>query len=128
MIEKHLRTLNWQPPKFINQIMWLFEPTLKSNLFWGQDFSTFFFISVPQKYWSEKTPNLKGQKKVKTSGKLKKIPHLQPPDWNYLFWMKLYSICIWAKCCMRANQPDRVSSSLVTSISCNHVAEFYGPG
>ena len=63
------------------------------NLTFFEDFTTFFLIPKAQEYQNEKTPNLKGQKKVKASGKLQKIPHLQPPNWNYPYWMTLYT-CI----------------------------------
>ena len=50
------------------------------NLTFFEDFTTFFLIPKAQEYQNEKTPNLKGQKTVKASGKLQKIPHLQPPN------------------------------------------------
>ena len=43
-----------------------------------------------QKYQNEISPIVYNGKKLKTSGKLLKIPDLQPPDWGQPYWMTLY--------------------------------------
>ena len=48
-----------------NQKICQFEPTLKFNLFWGWDYSSFFFNHMPQKYQNEKLPILNHQKNPK---------------------------------------------------------------
>ena len=65
---------SWQLTKFNQQKLSQFWPPLKLDLFLGWDFSTFFFNSMPQEYQNEKSPILKGQKKCKTLGKVKKMP------------------------------------------------------
>ena len=44
-----------------------------------------------QKYQNEIAPIFYYGKKLKTSGKLLKIPLLQPPDWGQPYWMTRYN-------------------------------------
>ena len=43
-----------------------------------------------QKYQNEISPIFYYGKKLKTSEKLLKIPHLRRPDWGQPYWMTLY--------------------------------------
>ena len=53
-------------------------------------FFNFFLTYMVQKYQNEISPIFYYGKKLKTSGKLLKIPYLQPPDWGQPYWMTLY--------------------------------------
>ena len=54
-------------------------------------FLNFFLTYMVQKYQNEISPIFYYGKKLKTSGKLQKIPDLQPPDWGQPYWMTLYT-------------------------------------
>ena len=45
-----------------------------------------------QKYQNEIAPIFYNGKKLKTSGKLLKIPVLQLPDWGQPYWMTRYNV------------------------------------
>ena len=70
---------SWQPPKLRNQKICQFEPTLKSDLFFWDKISDFFFIPVVQEYLNEISPTLNSPNKLKTSGKPQRIADLQHP-------------------------------------------------
>ena len=96
---------SWQlpNPKFNQEKLSQFETTL--NFFWGWDFSTFFFNSMPLEYQYEKSPIMNGQKNPKTLGKVQKMMWvislrnlftncLQTPCKGHLF----FSFCFFSLC------------------------------
>ena len=52
-----------------------------------------------QKNQNEISPIFYCRKKLKTLGKLLKLPYLQPRDWGQPYWMTLYNAAQWW-CCM----------------------------
>jgi len=102
-------------PQKVRLKMGEFEPPLKIFLFLKDEIYPLFSYS----YWS-KVPKWKCAhnllcKMYKNCLKLLKIADLQPPDW---IQRKKNTLYIWAKCCMLANQTERMSLFLVTSSSC----------
>ena len=59
-------------------------------------FFNFFLTYMVQKYQNEFSPIFYYAKKLKTSGKLLKIPDLHPPDWGQPYWMTRY-LGLWFK-------------------------------
>ena len=75
------------------QISWILQNT-PYHFYWygfeGMRFFNLFLTYMVQKYQNEISPIFYYGKKLKTSGKLLKIPYLQPPDWGQPYWMTQY--------------------------------------
>ena len=75
-----------------------FWATPKILLFLRMRFFNFVLTYMVQKYQNEISPIVYYGKKLKTSGKLLKIPDLQPRDWGQPYWMTRYNCIMYVWC------------------------------